>query len=246
MKIQKNLMSRFAIIATGLIALSAISLAKTKPQEQRLVTQARQAETEKNQQQGLSGLEVKMRNAKTSVGKENLLRTNQDAVSGIKILEPGMYVINIPQNIMNTPSDRKLNLGIKVGLCKNQHGIMEAFYTPNATGKISLNLQKGTYVLRIIRTSKNNCPTGFEEKFGVCLPKTVVVNGKHVYISCGFGGMQYNEIQGDGTFGATVQGPQSGQACTGNWVHETNIRHLFIDPVVIREISSPANTRKGD
>jgi hypothetical protein len=67
------------------------------------------------------------------------------------------------------------------------------------------------------------CPDGLLLINGICAKK-VKLNERLVYISCGMGGMQYNEINADGTFGATVKGPQSGQSCDGgNWVHTTEI-----------------------
>ncbi len=52
--------------------------------------------------------------------------------------------------------------------------------------------------------------------------KKVKLQGKLVYIQCMGGKMQYNEINNDGTFGKEVSGPQTGQSCTGDWVHKTD------------------------
>lgn len=81
--------------------------------------------------------------------------------------------------------------------------------------------------LGIIRGTGVTCPEGYVLLNGNCA-RTVIIQGKLVFIACVGGRMQYNEVvdngNGDGVAGETVTGPQTGESCNGNWVHTTNIK----------------------
>ena len=162
---------------------------------------------------------------KPSNGSTKVVTTNNDGEVAIKITQSGDYTFTYPKPELLSKEEN-----IKLGFCNNKVGLVDSYYTPNSKGEIDVkNIKPGVYALKLINSALGVCPEGYKLKDGICEKNTTTIQGKGVIISCIGGKMKYYTLDG----GAEISGPQTGDACSGNWDRFTEIDRIMADPIDI-------------
>lgn len=92
----------------------------------------------------------------------------------------------------------------------------------NVRSNVQVATDKSKTQSKVRITLPTTCSEGLILVQNKCVEK-ITLQGRLVYIMCDGGKMEYFEIKSDGTFGSRTTGPQTGQSCTGNWLHKTDI-----------------------
>jgi len=131
---------------------------------------------------------VVKRNRPPNYGSKVTANTNEKGETTVEITEKGNYVITVlqptPSGAAMTETQGQPIRGVKIGLAKHPGNYFIRFIPTNDKGEAEFkDLEPGSYTIKV-ESANNDCPTGFHNENGVCLPNISVEEGYRVWTTC--------------------------------------------------------------